>query len=617
LRAARGYRYDDEQVPDRILGLLHQMDTGARNMASLVVVEKGRKTSFDLADGQYLIGRHPDCAIEIVQQSVSGKHAMIQGQGGQFSVEDVGSRNGTYVNQEKISARTPLHHNDMVQFGDAIARFEQPEAAAAPPPQPAAAAPQAASAPQAAAAPQASPTPAPTAAATVDGEMFGTISLDEDSEEDAHITGQAVGEGRFGVLDTNPEAKLKAVLEISNSLAGEVDLNTLLPKILDSLFSIFTYADRGCILLKDENGEMVPRAMKHRREGEDATVRLSRTIVNKVLTDKCGVMSADASMDDAFSGSQSIADLKIRSMMCVPLLGLDEVPLGVLSIDSQNPLGQFSQEDLEILMTVAGQAALSYENARLMQSYAQKMKQDGELAIAQTVQRALLPTEFPKVDGYEFFASYDSAQAVGGDYYDVFQLPDGKVVLSFGDVAGKGVPGALIMSRMSSCVQSTIRHVHNLEEAVCAINDHMCDSAVEGRFVTYILAIVDPATHTVQLSNAGHMSPIIQRADGSIDLFDEELVGPPIGVVDGYPFESEAKTLNPGDIFVLFTDGVDEAMNYEDELYGEDRLREFVKKGPRTAEELAKALFVDVRKHANGRPQNDDITIMTFSRNSE
>ncbi|HUG69192.1 MAG TPA: SpoIIE family protein phosphatase [Pirellulaceae bacterium] len=586
-------------------------------MATLIVVEQGKKTSFDLQAGPNLVGRHPDCAIGIVQPSVSGKHAAIHGEKGQFYIEDTGSRNGTFVNQKQIATRVKLNHNDMIQFGDTVAKFEQPEAARAPAPvAPLTPAPQPAV--SAAIAPAKSAGTVDGAAfGTVDGAAFGTISLDEDTEEDANITGQMANQGRFGILDTNPEAKLKAVLEISNSLAGEVNLDVLLPKILDTLFSIFTYADRGCILLKDAKGEMVPKAMRHRRQGEDASVRLSRTIINKVLTDKCGVMSADAAADDAFSGSQSIADLKIRSMMCVPLLGLDSEPLGVLSIDSQNPLGQFGQDDLEILMTVAGQAALSYESARLMQSYAQKLKQDGELEIAKTVQRALLPTTFPKVDGYEFYASYDSAQAVGGDYFDVFPLPDGKIVLSFGDVAGKGVPGALIMSRMSSCVQSTIRHVTDLEEAICAINDHMCDTAVEGRFVTYILAIVDPATHTFKLSNAGHMSPIIRRASGAVEQFDEELVGPPIGVVDGYPFDSETKPLEPGDLIVLFTDGVDEAMNYQDELYGGDRLLEFVKNGPAKADELGKALLADVRKHANGRPQNDDITIMTFGRNPQ
>jgi serine phosphatase RsbU (regulator of sigma subunit) len=408
---------------------------------------------------------------------------------------------------------------------------------------------------------------------------------------------------------------LKALLEISKSLAGTLDLESMLPKILDTLFSIFKYADRGCILLKDPvRGEMVPRAMKHRRQGDDATVRLSRTVVRKVLEKKVGILSADASTDAAFDGSSSIADLKIRSMMCVPLLGLDGEPTGVLSIDSQNPLGQFSNEDLELLVTVAGQAALSYETARLVQSYTEKQKQDNELKIAQQVQRALLPTELPTAEGYEFFASYDAAQAVGGDYYDAFDLGEGRICLSFGDVAGKGVPGALIMSRMSSCVQSTLRHVQGVVEAICAINDHMCDTAVEGRFVTYILAIVDTKKHTVELSNAGHMSPIIRRASGRVEQFNDELVGTPIGVLEDYPYESETRSLEPGDLVVIVTDGVDEAMNPQGDLYTSERLLEFVKQGPPSADQLGKSLLADVRRHANGRPQNDDITIMTFGR---
>ena len=292
------------------------------------------------------------------------------------------------------------------------------------------------------------------------------------SEEDAAtITDEVAGAGRFEGLDVNPQAKLKAILEISNSLAGTLDLASLLPKIIDSLFSIFSYADRGCILLKDgRTGEMAPRAMRHRREDEDSTVRLSRTIIGKVLSEKAGILSADVTTDAAFSGSQSIADLKIRSMMCVPLLRLDGEVLGILSIDSQHPLGRFTRDDLDILMTVAGQAALAYENARLVQAYAEKQKQDTELEIARNVQRDLLPTQFPTVPGYQFFASYDAAQAIGGDMYDCFELPDGKICLSFGDVAGKGVPGAMIMSRMSSCVQSTIRHVQDVVEAMKAIN---------------------------------------------------------------------------------------------------------------------------------------------------
>lgn len=559
-------------------------------MATLAVLIEGKKTDHELKEGKSLIGRHPDCSIEIANPTVSGRHAVIEAEGGEFVLRDVGSSNGTFVNQQRIEGPVKLNHDDAVRFGDAEARFDDPPA------QPA---------------PAAEPAPAVEVKPDLGG---GQVNIDEAST--ATITGEVARAGRFGVLEVNPEAKLKAVLEISNSLAGTLDLRALLPKILDTLFSIFKHADRGCILLKDgPTGEMVPRAMRHRRKDEDSTVRLSRTIVSKVLSEKAGILSADAAADDAFSESQSIADLQIRSMMCVPLLGLDGEALGVLSIDSQNPLGQFTRDDLDILMAVAGQAALSYENARLVQVYADKQKQDAELDLAKGVQRALLPIGMPTAEGYQFHASYNAARAVGGDMYDWFELPDGKICLSFGDVAGKGVPGALIMSRMASCVQSTVRHVHDVVEAINAINDHMCDTEVEGRFVTYILCIVDTRTHEVVLSNAGHASPITRRADGSVDQFNQDLAGPPIAVAEGYPYEAETRKLEPGDMILITTDGVEEAMNPAGDLYTAERLLELVKNGPSQAEALGKHLLEDVRRHANGRPQSDDITIMTFGRN--
>jgi len=563
-------------------------------MATLVVLSEGKEIAYELKAGQNLIGRLPDCPIPISHPTTSGRHAVIHAEGGDFVLEDSGSRNGTFLNQQRIAGRVKLNHNDAIRFGDTNARFLDPARA------------------QATAGGLSTSTVANLQAKG--GLDFGQVHISEEGA--ATITGEVAGAGRFGGLDVNPEAKLKAILEISNSLVGTLDLASLLPKIIDSLFSIFTYADRGCILLKDgRTGEMVPRAMRHRRKDEDSTVRLSRTIIRKVLSEKAGVLSADAATDAAYSGSQSIADLKIRSMMCVPLLRLDGEPLGVLSIDSQNPLGRFTRDDLDILMTVAGQAALAYENARLVQAYADKQKQDNELEIARKVQRDLMPTELPRIEGYQFYASYDAAQAVGGDMYDCFELPDGKICLSFGDVAGKGVPGALIMSRMSSCVQSTVRHVHDVVEAIRAINDHMCDGKIEGRFVTYILCMLDTRNHEVVLSNAGHASPIIRRANGTVEQFDQELAGPVIGIMEDYPYSAETRKLEPGDMIVITTDGVEEAMNPEGELYGTARVLELVKHGPAEAEKLGKLLLADVRRHAKGHPQSDDITIMTFGRN--
>ncbi len=583
-------------------------------MARLIPKEGPATDAHVLADGETLIGRRPDNDLDFADGTVSGLHAKIAKQGGDCYLEDLQSRNGTFVNGERISARVLLRQGDEVLFGAVAMQFEADLAEATAEVVSATPAPLASQAPPAAipAPPPIGLPPQPSASAPDSG---FNVDITEDDQLLSTVRGSVDGASRFGVLDAQPEAKLKAVLDISTSLAGTVDLQTMLPKILDTLFAVFPHADRGCVLLKDEATEkMIPRAFKHRRESEDATVRLSRAIVNKVLDEKAGVLSADATTDAQFSQSESIADLKIRSMMCVPMLGLDGEPRGIISIDSQSPLGQFKKEDLDLLMAVAGQAALSYETARLMQAYAEKQRQDSEMDIARDIQRALLPSELPRVDGYDFFASYDSAYAVGGDYYDSFLLPGDKICLSFGDVAGKGVPGALIMSRLSSCVDSIMQFSQDVAEAINAINNKMCHPSLEGRFVTYLLMIIDLKTHEFSCANAGHMSPSIRKPSGQIEEMDPDKVGPPIGVVDEYPYEADTRILEPGDTIVCVTDGVDEAMNAAGDLYTEERRIEFVRNGPANAAAMGQAMLADVRQHAAGHPQSDDIAIMTFGR---
>ena len=552
-------------------------------MALLVLLQGGEAIPHDLGADDVLIGRHPECGVQLESNAVSRRHARVFVEGGGYAIEDLGSGNGTFVNGQKIEGPTQLKPQDRIKLGPVLMRFEESGGGG------------------------------PSVEQDIGSTMVG-VSMDD---EDATIMASVDIGGGFGALGVKPEEKLKGVLEISRALAGSVDVEAMLPKVLDTLFGIFNQADRGCILLKEsESGELVPRAMKHRRDSAVATVTLSRTIVSKVSENKAGRLSADASSDTQFSASESISNLSIRSMMCVPMLGIDGEVAGVINLDTQNPVNQFNNDDLELLQAVAGQAALSYESARLVSAFMAKQKQDSELDIARGVQVALLPEELPKVDGYSFYASYDAAQAVGGDYYDAMVLSDGKICLAFGDVAGKGVPGALIMSRISSCVQNTMSFMPSIEEAVAAINNHMCATAVEGRFVTFVLVIIDPVAHHLTLVNAGHMSPMILKTDGLIEEFDEESVGLPIGVMEDYPFEVVERPIGAGEIIVIFTDGVDEAMNPAGDLYTLERMRNFLQAGSRQADELGRSLLADVRTFADGRDQNDDITIMTFGRDA-
>ncbi|MFK7822006.1 MAG: SpoIIE family protein phosphatase [Planctomycetaceae bacterium] len=559
-------------------------------MAKLVLLQGGEATAYALNELPIQVGRHPDCEVQLDSNMVSRFHARVTQEGDFFQIEDLGSGNGTFVNGKRIEGILVLKNGDRIKLGPLLLRFEE-------------------STPL-----KSSPGRRTESMAVGDGSSF---MLDMTGDDGSTIMGSADAKG-FGLLDVRPEVKLKGVLDISRSLAGTIDLETLLPRMLDTLFEIFPQADRGSILLKELDSErLIPAAQKHRQGGQDETVRMSRTILEKVLAEKTAILSADAANDERFDASESISSLVIRSMMCVPMLDLNGNPSGVINLDTQNALRKFTQEDLDLLLAVAGQAALTYESARLLTSHLQKQKQDSEMNVAMGVQHALLPEVLPTVPGYEFFASYDSAQAVGGDYYDCFMLGEDKVCISFGDVAGKGVPGALIMSRMSSVVQSTMSFTHDVAEAVASINTQMCHKMVEGRFVTYVLAVLDLKTHEVTLVNAGHMSPLIRKTDGTIDEFNEDLIGVPVGIMEDYPYETATRKIEPGEMIVLITDGVDEAMDPEGNLYTKNRVVDFVSNSSTDAEELGKALLADVRKHANGREQNDDITIMTFSRNSE
>lgn len=556
-------------------------------MSRLVMLQGGQATPYDLKTDEFVLGRLPECDIQLQSNMVSRKHARVVRRGKEYVLEDLGSGNGSFVNGKRITEPTSLRHDDRIKLGPVLLRFETDEGSAS------------------------------RAGGIGDTQnVQGAFDLDVTGEDSGStIMGSLGATGGFGMLDVQPAAKLKAVLDISRALVGAHDQEKLLPKVLESLFEIFPHADRGCILLKDPaTGRMIPKAIKHRRGETDESVKISRTILQQVLEQKQAILSADAASDTRFRASESISALTIRSMMCVPLLNLAGEPMGVINIDTQNPLAQFKPDDLELMVAVAGQAALSYESARLLASHVEKQKQDAEMGIARNVQQALLPEHMPDVDGYEFFASYEAAQAVGGDYYDIVDLPDGRICLAFGDVAGKGVPASLVMSRLSSAVRNIVEYVSDAAEAVNRINNHMCAKAVEGRFVTFVLVLLDPRKHRMSVVNSGHMSPLIRHADGSVEELDQSSVGVPLGVVEGFPFQSVECDIKAGDCIVIYTDGVSEAMNAASDLYTIERLQAFVANGSGRPSELGPAIREDVKQHAAGHPQNDDITLMVFGR---
>jgi len=406
------------------------------------------------------------------------------------------------------------------------------------------------------------------------------------------------------------------LLNMTSELTQTFNLEELLPKIVDSLFQVFRQADRGFMIMADE-GKLIPKVIKTRRGNDDASARFSRRIVNQCVETGSALLSEDASADKRFDLSQSIADCKIRSVMCAPLIGRSSgKAMGVIQLDTQDRFKKFTQDDLKLLIAVAGQAAVALENASMHTKLVASAKLEQDLKVATQVQLSFLPKKPPQVAGYEFFAHYEPALEVGGDYYDFIPLPGSRLGVMIGDVAGKGVPAALLMAKVSSDARFCMLTEPSAADSVFKLNELMQEAGMLDRFVTLCAGLLDPGTHQVTFVNAGHMSPVVFRKNsGKLeDATARDLGGFPLGVADGIPYDACSVGIDPGDVLVLFTDGVTEAKNKQEAEFQMDGIYKAINQAPMTATAMGQRLINAVRQHSLGCKQHDDITVVCFGR---
>ncbi|MEA1951989.1 MAG: SpoIIE family protein phosphatase, partial [Planctomycetota bacterium] len=546
-----------------------------------------------------VLGRNPDCDIVLDLGAVSRHHARILNIEGLFYVEDQGSRNGTFLNGNLVTGQPLLQESDQLRVCDLVFVFHQ------------------------------GPGMPDTddALETIESETrspSGVMMVDEDPRLTSGSTVMSkfdVSVGSTGLrLAMRPEAKLKALVEIGQHLGKTISADAVLPKLLDSLFAIFPQADRGLIVLKDvATGNLIPAALKHRRNDQTETIRISRTIINEVIAAGEAILSADAASDSRFEMAESIVDFHIRSMMCAPLIGVDGDSLGVIQIDTLDQRQRFAREDLDVLASVANQVAYAVENAQLHEVALREKALEQELLVAHEVQQGFLPASRPDVEEYGFFDFYEPANQLGGDYFDYVRLPGGRLAIVLADVSGKGISAALLVAKLSAEIRYLLVSEDTPAEVVAKLNAVFCGSRWEDRFVTMVLAVLDPARHEVTLVNAGHMPPLLSKTDGSVVEVGGAEGGLPLGVDPGLPYEHAVIELAAGESLTIFTDGITEAMNCQDELYGGARL--WTQVGARHEKDDVKALGIrildDVRQFVGSRSQSDDMCLTCFGRLSE
>ena len=537
-----------------------------------------------------VIGRdEKECQIVIPHHAVSRRHAQVLRVGGQFFIEDLKSRNRTYVNSKEVTGRLALKPDDRIKICDFLFRFHDERAVR--------------------------PQPLP------DWLSKGRTADDEEENGQTTIEGSATKGAAQSFLEVAPSDRLRALLEISTNLSRTHEFDLLLAQIADTLFGVFKQADRCFVLMLEENGRALPKVVKSRRAGMEDT-RFSKTIVKKTLDSMQSYLSEDAGNDASLGPAASIAEFKIRSVMCVPLATADGRPIGALQLDTQDRTKKFSLDDLNLLTIVANLASISIEKARMLAQMLEREKEAKEIELARKVQLGFLPQTLPDVLGYEFYSHYSPAQTVGGDYYDFVPLRDGRMAIVLGDVAGKGVSAALLVAKLSSEVRFCLLTVPDLAQAVALLNDQMSNSMGD-RFVTLAVLVLDPIDHALTIVNAGHMSPKLYRAatDQLIDAISLDDTGTPIGAQPGYPFVQVTVRLDVGDSLAMFTDGVTDAMNPAGAMFGPEAVDRCLvpddsalNADAQRPKHLGERLVNAVRKHANGRAQNDDIAVVTFGR---
>jgi serine phosphatase RsbU (regulator of sigma subunit) len=562
----------------------------------MAVLQKMTEPSqfIELKDGETVIGRLPECSVVLDPHGVSRKHALIRRDGDNFYLVDLESRNKTKLNEREIAPRVDhlLKAGDRINICDVEMIFYP-------------------------AMPTVTPAnPDPGVEVTEGGDDSAMHTLDASRSD-------------LLACSVRPEAKLKAILEISRNLSSTLQLDVVAPKILDSLLDVFMQAERVFLVLVKE-GEAKPtirqtfhknRPVKRtgvkvplgRPSAEESRLTISRTIMTTVLNQKKAVLSQDAGNDANLPTSASIADLRIRSFMCAPLLTPDGRAMGILQLDTTDRR-QFVQDDLDVLVAVASQAAFAIQNAAMHESLLARERIERDLRLAEQVQRRFLPQSLPKYPGFEFFAHYDPAFEVGGDFYDFVTMPDNKLAVVVGDVSGKGVSAALMMAKFSGDTRLSILTEYEPGAAANKLNETLCAAGIDEKFITLSLSVLDLSSGLLTFAVAGHFPMMVRRANGQIEEVGSEITGFPLGVDNDSTYQQMGVTLRPGDVAVIYSDGVPDAISPSGERYDSAQNRRFSRRVAASAGgagALGRAVLQEIREFSAGVPyQADDITLV-------
>lgn len=408
--------------------------------------------------------------------------------------------------------------------------------------------------------------------------------------------------------------KLRMLLDITNKISRSLDLQEILNQVMDTLDSLIPYDAAGIFVVDcgddpeaDEPCVFQAEAVRGYDISEltELHLKLGEGIIGHVALTREPVISPDVRDEPRYINARE----RTRSEMVAPIISNDEV-IGVFDLESDE-LNAYSEDDLEVLMLLASQVAIIIEKVMLHEQLIEKKRLEGQLEVARQVQLELLPARDPQLLGYDISAYNFPTEEVSGDYYDWVRIHDDQIGIVIADVAGKGVPAALLMAFLRASLRAATHIGYAPQISMAKVNYLLWESIERNQFVTAFYGILDATNRTLAYANAGHNPPLLLNADGSARFLEQGSV--PLGMFRDTRYYEYYLTLEPGQLLVLYTDGVTEAMNPHEEEFGRDRLVTSVKAARNlSAREMIDAIQRDVLEWTDGTGAHDDVTFFVI-----
>lgn len=550
---------------------------------------------FPLGRLRITLGRSARNDLCIPDPFASRVHAEVRREGEDYYLQDLGSANGTLYNGGTVEGTVPLTAGGRIQIGETEIVFDD---------------------------------------GTYNSSMGATMITDNSSTSlpEATIALASSDRTTSGLLEAIEGARSKPDISEVARVAREGDLLALIGKVGVTLLSSSTLeqtleqivslvfeavpADRCLLMMRDVHSEEMRVAVARLRDrvGEVGEIRVSRNVMDEVVIKGKSVLTSDAQHDPRFA-SGTVVLQGVRSVLAVPL-GVSEKVFGIIYADSPIAEGRFTEDHLKVLTTLASVAAIRVENARLVEARFQQERLERELQLAMEIQQRFQPTAPPVVMGYEFQGISFPCYEIGGDYYDFIKRDDGRLVIALGDVSGKGTAAALLMSSLHASIHAQTGSHDSLVETISAVNRYLAENIPSNRFVTLFYAELDPDSGALSFLNAGHNPPLIVHSAGTVEQLASG--GLPLGIKADAEYREGRTHLQPGDVLVIYSDGVTEAASPSGEEFGPTRLYEVVSRNvDASAAGIRDRIESALTKFSQGTQAADDITLVIVKRQAE